>query len=313
MSFVESFILDPIKHRSFALMKFRFSQLLHERTNGLFDLWYQRWSAMVRPQVKLRPSPRLDKAGIEHVLDGLRQEGCKVLPFSLSESEISDLKSFVFSTPAYSLKITERVMIGPNNIPHDHGRYYWPMHELVACPVVKDLLSDSVFYAIAQEYLGARPVLAHVTLWLDPVFEGYYDPHVYHYDNDGPGFLKFFFYITDVTSETGAHRYIRGSQHHSKPDQFKASRRYEDAELLAHYGTDKEIVFEATAGTVIAEDTAGFHRGSTLVRDYRLLMQFEFSLLDIPHDEDLAGVTKPVSFPEIDAQIAQMARKFYSK
>lgn len=311
MSFFSDFVIAPIRYRSAALAKFRWTQLLHERTNGGFDSLYQRWCAIVRPPRCLPLPRRMGGREILTVLQELRREGCNVLPFTLTEEELAELKQFAFSVPAYARDISERIVINPANIPNDYGRYYWPMHELVKCPVVKDLLSDSTFTAIAQGYLGAETVLAHVTLWLDPVFEGYYDPHVYHYDNDGPGFLKFFFYLTDVTTETGAHRFIRGTHQHRKPQAFRASKRYEDDELLNFFGEEKEVVFTAPAGTVIAEDTAGFHRGSDLKSGYRLLMQFQFSLIDIPHDEDLVGVTKPVDFKGLDRNIARVARKFY--
>ena len=313
MSFVKSFLFDPLKYRSLALAKFRLFQLLHVRTNGAFDRFYQRWSAWIRPSVVLPYSKRLGEVEIESVMQELRIEGCKILPFRLTADELFEIKTYAFSVPAYAVALSERILIDPANIPQEHGRYYWPMHQLVECQAVKNLLSDAIFHSIAQQYLGARPVLAHVTLWLDPVYDGYYDPHVYHYDNDGPGFLKFFFYITDVTEETGAHRYIRRSHSHSKPLQFKTSRRYDAAELLSHYGVDKEVVFEGEAGTILAEDTAGFHRGTTLKSGYRLLMQFEYSLIDIPHEEDLAGQTCPVCFPELNAGIARIARKFYRK
>lgn len=311
MSFVSAFIIDPIKNRSLALAKFRWMQLLHERTNGGFDRFYQKWCALVRPPVAMPVPRRLNKTGVSEVVNELQVQGCKVLPFALSGDEIEALRRFAFSTPAYSKKISEQMLIDPEKIPTEHGRYYWPMHLLVKSHVVRDLLSDSTFASIAQSYLGAEPMLAHVTLWLDPVYEGYYDPHVYHYDNDGPGFIKFFFYLTDVTTDTGAHRFIRGTHPHRKPGVFRVSKRYEDEELLNFFGEDKEVVFTAPAGTVIAEDTAGFHRGSDLKSGYRLLMQFQFSLIDIPHDEDLAGVTKPVEFAGLDRSIARVARKFY--
>lgn len=311
MSFVQSFLLDPIRYRSATLAKFRLFQLLHVKTGGLFDHIYQRWSSWIKPYVPLPDSRRLDNGSLQALLEELRTEGCLTLPFKLTSEELSAIKAFAFSVPAYATNVKQRITINPENIPHDYGRYYWPMHELANYPVVKDLLSDSVFHALAQSYLGARPVLAHVTLWLDPVYDGYYDPHVYHYDNDGPGFLKFFFYVTDVTKETGAHRFIKRSHSHRKPQQFKQSRRYEDAELLAHYGAQNEVVYEGPAGSIIVEDTAGFHRGTTLKRDYRLLMQFQFSLIDIPHDEDLAGITRPTRFPGLHSGIAAITRKFY--
>lgn len=311
MKSIKHFFLEPIKHKSWDLAKFRWAQVLHERTNGRFDLFYNAWCRLVRPPLLLPLSPRLNFEQQDVVLKGLGRDGCAVLPISLTHSELNEIKRFAFSTPAYSSSLDERISITEKSIPTESGRYYWPMHELVKCPEIFSLLNDSCFSSIAQNYLGAEPILAHVTLWLDPVYKGYYDPHVYHYDNDGPGFLKFFFYITDVTSDTGAHRYIRGSHNHIKPKELSASKRYSDNEIIGHYGANSEIVFEAPAGTIIAEDTAGFHRGSDLKLGYRLLMQFQYSLIDIPHDEDLCGVTKPLLVDMCDESLVRIARKFY--
>lgn len=308
---IRHFFLDPIRYRSLALAKFRWMQWFHVKTNGGFDRIYRRWCAVIRPPLALPLPQRMNEANISEAIDELRREGCKILPFTLSAAELNELRNFAFSVPAYSKDLSERIFITPDNIPSKSGRYYWPMCDLVKSPAVKSLLSDSTFSSIAQRYLGARPVLAHVSLWLDPVYDGYYDPHIYHFDNDGPGFLKFFFYITDVTATSGAHCFIKGSHDHRKPKKFQASVRYDDGILLKYYGTDQEVMFEAPAGTVIAEDTAGFHRGSTPVNGYRLLMQFEFSLVDIPHEEDLARVTSPILFSGLHGALAKIQRKFY--
>lgn len=311
MSFINNFLLDPWRYRSLALAKFRWSQLLRERSNGAFDALYSRWCRCVRPEVALPPPRRMSAEAVSDTVRELSVEGCKVLPFSLSADEIDALREFAFLEPAYAVDIAQQIRIEPDAIPRAHGRYYWPMHRLVQNPVVRDLLTDSTVLSIAQGYLGSEPLLSSVSLWLDPVFDGLYDPHVYHYDNDGPGFLKFFFYLTDVDEESGAHRFIRRTHHPRKPTRFAASRRYEDTELVEYYGADQEVVFCAPAGTVIAEDTSGFHRGSDLRHGYRLLLQFEFSLLDIPHEEDLRKVTRPQPFPGLDPRFGRILRKFY--
>jgi hypothetical protein len=35
---------------------------------------------------------------------------------------------------------------------------------------------------------------------------------MYHYDNEGPGFLKFFFLLTDVAAGTGAHYFMANAK-----------------------------------------------------------------------------------------------------
>ena len=127
--------------------------------------------------------------------------------------------------------------------------------------------------------------------------------------NDGPGFLKFFFYLTDVEAETGAHFFIKGTHGHTKPEPFRLSKLYKDEELHAYYGREDEVMMTAPKGTIIAEDTAGFHRGSTIERNYRLLMQFQYSVLDIPHDEELRGAFTPAIVPSIPAPLQPILQK----
>jgi hypothetical protein len=55
----------------------------------------------------------------------------------------------------------------------------------------------------------------------------------------------------------------------------------------------------APKDTIIMEDTAGFHRGSTGLRNYRLMMQFQFSGLDIPTHEEFSGRLSPVKLAHI--------------
>jgi hypothetical protein len=43
-------------------------------------------------------------------------------------------------------------------------------------------------------------------------FAGKYDAYMYHYDNEGPGFLKFFFFLTDVAAGTGAHYFMASAK-----------------------------------------------------------------------------------------------------
>lgn len=288
------FIGEPWKFRHFGLFFLRFSQAMHEKTNGLFDLVYAKWAALVRPPVKLTESALLSEAQILAASQSVTREGCAVLPWSLPEEMLREIREFAYSTPAYGANNQlPMYSVSPGNFPPGHGRFLWSINDLLQLKSVQTLLSDSMLHRIAQNYLGARPVLTSVSLWMDVPIDSYFDPHVYHYDNDGPGFLKFFFYITDVTEATGAHRFVKGSHGRRKPAPLAASQRFTDEEVLEVFGKDKEVVFEAPAGTIIAEDTEGFHRGTSIQHDHRLLMQIQFSLIDIPHTEEFfRGVNK---------------------
>jgi len=204
-------------------------------------------------------------------------------------------------------------LVSPESIPAGIPRFSWRMHDLARLPVVQRIVLNGPYCAIAQEYLGCRPVLAHISLWLDAPCEGRFEPYLYHYDNEGPGFLKFFFFLTNVGDGTGAHHFIAGSQSPAKPKSVSRAGLYSDDQIFEAYSRDKEIIASCPAGTILAEDTKGFHRGSAITRDFRLLMQLEFSAINIPTEQELAQPFPPIPVPGLNPSLAAITRKFYSR
>jgi hypothetical protein len=309
---IRHFFIDPITKRSPALFLFRAAQILHERTRGHVDRPLMRILSKLRSPVALPSSIFVKQGEIERAVAALRARGWWLMPRRLDGRDIAEIRQFAFATPAFATRFDERIAIDEEQPPQNHSRYEWQMKDLLQLPAIQRLLRDSSLHRIAQGYIGCRPTLTSVTLWLDPVFDGPAPTRVYHYDNDGPGFLKFFIYLSDVDSETGAHTYIQGTHGHNKPEAFRRSRRYERDDLLRYYGADNEIIFAAPAGTILAEDTAGFHRGMDLKRGYRLLLQLQYSAIDIPHAEEFATTMRPVRLPGLADGIAAIARKFVS-
>lgn len=306
---IRHFITEPIAKRSAALFLLRAAQALHERTAGYADRGFVRALSRLRPKVALPNSTLIEPDEIGRAVNTLRERGWWILSRRLNQSDIDEIRQFAFATPAYATKFDERIAIDEQQPSQDHSRYEWRMCELLKLPAIHRLLRDGALHQIAQDYIGCRPTLSSVTLWLDPVFDGPSAAHVYHYDNDGPAFLKFFIYLSDTDAETGAHTYIQGSHGRHKPTQFRLSQRYERDDLLRHFGAHNEIVFAAPAGTILAEDTAGFHRGMDPRRDYRLLLQLEYSAIDIPHVEEFSSPFPKSEISGLAPGIAAIARK----
>jgi hypothetical protein len=311
MRALQNFVAEPLRHRRFDLAWYRMSQLLHDRTNGGFDAVYMNLAKKLRPKVPLPASSQMSGTEIAAVVEQLRREGYMILPLGLSIEEIEQISNFAFSTPAIGSDLGKAIPISRDDIPEGEPRYYWWMDHLAAVPAVQRIVVNGPYCAIAQEYLGCRPVLAHITLFLDRPFKGNYEAYSYHYDNEGPAFLKFFFFLTDVTIGTGAHYFMMGTQAHTKPRPFAKARIYAEEDIHGHYGREKEIIVRGPAGTILAEDTSGFHRGSTIDHSYRLLMQIEFSVIDVPTEQELNRKLNRIVVHGMHPGIGAITHKFF--
>jgi hypothetical protein len=89
--------------------------------------------------------------------------------------------------------------------------------------------------------------------------------------------LKFFFYLTATSQESGAHRCIVGS-HRRRPlkQQFTLTVGRDIEELRDFYGQDRFLTITGEAGTGFAEDPFVFHTGSLCRDQPRLILELEF-------------------------------------
>ena len=313
-SVLRQFVIEPIRKRSGALFLLQLSQLVTDRCGGRCDALIRRVLSTLKPEIPLPASCLMDQRAIAATVATLEQRGWAILSWRVPPEDLDELRRFAFATPAWASSPNERIAITETRIPNDSPRYCWRISELSRLPVVQRLIGDAAFNDIAQRYIGGRPLLANITMWLDPGRVGgeSYNAHAYHYDNDGPAFLKFFVYVSDIGNESGPHSFIQGSHRRQKPPQFRRSGLYDRDAILAFYGKDNEMVFTAPAGTVLAEDTAGFHKGAPPRNgQYRLLLQFEYGLLDIPQEEEFVGFRERTRIEGLHPSIKRIARKFF--
>jgi hypothetical protein len=282
MNKINYLIKEPLDKYDFRLFFLRFSQIMHNKTNGIYNIIMQKMFKLIKPKVVLPKSRLLSYNQIETIVNNLNQKGYDVLPITLKDEQVESLIDFCKNNKMYDDE-GKSYIFDYNKIYYEKARYYWKMQDLIENDIVIELMSDSFLSLIAQNYLETKPILTSISLWLDPPSENKsYQPHIYHQDNDGIKYLKFFFYLTDVDEESCPHRFIKGTHKERKPKKFSMTKRYTNEELLDYYGKEKEVIFTAKAGTIIAEDTKGFHRGTTPKTKYRLLMQMEFAITDIP-------------------------------
>ena len=163
--------------------------------------------------------------------------------------------------------------------------YDFATQDLLKNSYIQNLLADMSFAAVAQEYLGCRPVIDVLTMWWQTRFSDKPDmaaAQFYHFDMDRPKWLKFFIYLTDVESGNGPHTFIAGSHKSCGiPSSIlrKGYARLTDQEIAGFYNRDDIIEFTAPRGTIIAEDTRGLHKGKCVEQGDRLILQIQFSNL----------------------------------
>ena len=130
---------------------------------------------------------------------------------------------------------------------------------------------------IAAEYLGVTPVLNYPESWFSFPVEKIEKESAknWHWDCDGIKWLKVFVYLNDVTMVNGPHAFVSGSHRGWKIN--NKSSRVSEQEIIAAYGEYSIKSFTAPRGTVIFEDTRGFHKGTPLLSGHRLVLQLQFN------------------------------------
>lgn len=218
---------------------------------------------------------------IDDLVEVLRRDGFVVIGPALSAQQTASLVDFALATPA---RLIPAPASGPEKDRFEPQRpraikYDFAEEQLIEHPVVQALLADASLRDLARRYLGCEPINDLVAMWWSTAFSHEANSDVaqlYHFDMDRPQFLKLFFYLTDVTEDTGPHCFIRGS-HRERPAALWRDGRHSDEEVLQAYGRESEARICAPAGTLIAVDTSGFHKGMPLARGHRLILQLEFT------------------------------------
>jgi len=164
------------------------------------------------------------------------------------------------------------------------ARYEYDSRLLLETAWFQKLLVDESLIEMAQQYLGCKPIIDITAMWWHTGFQpGKADStaaQLYHFDLDRPKWLKFFFHITDVTSDSGPHCFVAGS-HRSRalPNSFLKNGyvRFSDELVTKEFGQSPQLEFCVPKGTILAEDTRGLHKGKHVTKGDRLVLQIQFS------------------------------------
>ncbi len=242
------------------------------------------------------------------IADDIRKNGFHVFEQRLEQAHIDALLKFATSSKAELIPQAEDGTIWLV-YDRDHPRsprYQFAEKDVFTVPIVQRLAADPSLFAVAQAYLGCKPIQDMTAMWWSTVFSKKASSEaaqLFHFDMDRIKFIKFFFYLTDVDSHTGPHCYVRGSQA-SMPAGLWRDGRIQDDEIVKSFAPSDIIEITGSKGTMIAVDTRGLHKGKVLEKGERLILQFEFT-------NSLFGAT--YERVNVEDKLAPEAKEFFNQ
>lgn len=270
----------------------------------------------------------LSSDDVRRAADAIREHGYYVFPKRMEPELCDKLTEFALSQPARLTPPRESVALRAvydREHPVAEG-YKFEDELLVRNADIQALMADFSLLEVAQAYLGCLPMLNLVALWWSTSAR-FSDvaqtelAQLYHFDMDSIKWIKFFFYLTDVTSDTGAHCFVARSHRSGRQPLELLNRGYariNDDELAPYFSEDSIIEMTGPRGTILAEDTRGLHKGKPPIRDDRLLLQIEFSdclfgpVYSIPrlHADEIAALPPAIrEYPRIYSRLQMDANE----
>ena len=220
----------------------------------------------------------IDPLEIDSAVAGIVRDGFYVFNQRASAEQVTNLVNFAERIPSEARGAGTPLEIYPRSNPQV-GRYDIHETQALQSPEVQDFATDPAMALIAQRYLGQPVIMDEVAFWWTTnkkAEDADLNAQLFHQDRDRLSFLKFFMYLTDVESETGPHVYVRGS-HRKIPRALRADGRLTDAAVQSAGLGNNITELHGLAGTIMAVDTIGLHKGKTPVTTDRLALENEFA------------------------------------
>tara|TARA_Y200000002_G_scaffold271729_1_gene226242 strand:+ start:21811 stop:22875 length:1065 start_codon:yes stop_codon:yes gene_type:complete len=163
-----------------------------------------------------------------------------------------------------------------------HQGIWWNQNQSILWTntTVQKLVTNESLLFLVHNYFKTTPILHSINFWAS--YPGQRETtQIYHQDWDDLKLLKVFIYLNDVTSENGPHYYMKNSLREiieckKTPKGHQGGKRVDD-NFFKNY-KDKEWEICGKAGTMVVEDTNGFHRGSSVKEGQRYILQFLFGV-----------------------------------
>ncbi len=220
----------------------------------------------------------IDPNEVDAAVAGVRADGFYVFHTPAPAHLVHPIREYAERVPCEARGAGRPLEVYPRANP-DVGRYDIHEEQALGCAEVQDFATDPAMALVAQRYLGQPVIMDEVAFWWTTTKraeDANLNAQLFHQDRDRLSFLKFFMYLTDVDTNTGAHVYVRGS-HRNIPRSLRADGRLTDDAVRAAGLWENVTELVGPAGTIMAVDTIGLHKGKTPVSSDRLALENEFS------------------------------------
>ena len=234
-----------------------------------------------------RSSTFVDFTEVDSCVAGLKHDGVYVFQSPLPPGMVERMRNSALTVPAIPRGLDYPAAPFPRTAPKV-GRYDISENDTMSSPDMQDYCSDPALALIASRYLGQPVIQDQTALWWTTT-QGSEDAAMnawlFHQDRDRLSFLKFFCYLTDVGPENGPHTVVKGT-HRSLPRSLRADGRQTDEAVREAGLWDRVVSLSGPAGTLMAVDTVGLHKGLPPQSGDRCVLQVEFatSLFGAPVD-----------------------------
>lgn len=257
----------------------RQSMSLHPRLGkALSKFAFRNPGAMAWQLADAATSNFIDTAEIEPAIAGVQRDGFYVFQTPAAQNLVEAIRTFAEQVPCEARGAGTPLDVYPRQHPQV-GRYDIHEEQALGCAEVQDFATDPAMALISQRYLGQPVIMDEVAFWwttTKKAEDADLNAQLFHQDRDRLSFLKFFMYLTDVDTNTGTHVYLKGSHRHI-PWSLRADGRMTDEAVRTAGLWEKVTELHGPAGTIMAVDTIGLHKGKTPVVADRLALENEFS------------------------------------
>lgn len=215
---------------------------------------------------------------VEAAVRGVKEDGFYVFRALAPIALVEAIRKFAETVPCEARGAGRPLEIYPRSNPQV-GRYDIHEKDTLGCPEAQDFVTDPALALVAQRYLGQPVVMDEVAFWWTTTKraeDANLNAQLFHQDRDRLSFLKFFMYLTDVDTSTGPHVYVKGS-HRRIPWTLRFDGRIDDAAVRGAGLWDQVVELTGPAGTIMAVDTIGLHKGKTPISADRLALENEFA------------------------------------